>query len=80
MDRIPFGQWKTRWIYHIKKSKISLQDSAVNLGAMTEVLDETVFRLERNAVFPVKSSEDDVLLGVFIQMDMDLTVVSRNGY
>ena len=47
---------------------------------MTEVLDESVFRLERNEVYPVKSFEDDVLLGVFFQMDMDLTVISRNGY
>ena len=47
---------------------------------MTEVLDESVFRLERNEVYPLRIYENDVLFGIFVQMDMDLTVISRNGY
>ena len=41
------------------------------------MLDESVFRLERGDFI---TAEADVLMGVYIQMNMDLTVISRNGY
>ena len=58
------GNWKTRLGYDVKKTKISLQDEAINLGTMTEVLDESLFRIERGEIYRVWGWEDEVMQGV----------------
>ena len=58
------GNWKTRLGYDVKKTKISLQDEAINLGTMTEVLDESLFRIERGEIYRVWGWEDEVMQGI----------------
>ena len=65
--------------FKLATSLLFLQDRFINLDELTELEDDTVFRFK---IEPFKSYEKDydVQVDITIEMDLNLTVVAREGY
>ena len=73
------GQWYTRVIFEINQTELALQDLALNLDELTELQDSSVFRLQEGSTQPIHDHRK-ILFGILIQMNMDQTLIERNGY
>lgn len=60
-------------------TEVELQDLAVNLDQVTELRDSSVFSIKysHNVFRPL---ELDLIRGIQLQLNRDLTVIQRTGY
>ena len=65
--------------FKVSATLLLLQDEIVNFDDMTELEDETVFRLDE---LPIRSYEKDfdVQLDITVEMNLNQLVISRDGY
>ena len=72
-------QMQTLIPFNVFTTELLLQDELVNLDDLTELKDQTVFRLKQ---LPTKSFEKnyDVQMDITIEMNLNQLVVARDGY
>ena len=65
--------------FKITTTQLYLQDEIIALDEITELEDASVFKLE---MLPLRSYEKDydVQLDITIEMNLDQSVISREGY
>ena len=56
-----------------------MQDLVVNLDDITQLQDSRVFHLERGGLIPYME-EDDLVQGIQIEVNANLTLIQRSGY
>ena len=49
------------------------------MNELTELTDSSIFRIEPSYFYP-SYLEKDLVQGIFIEMNMDLTVIERHAY
>lgn len=79
VDTSFIGHWQQRQELHISKKDLNLQDLTVKLDDITLLHDSSIFEL-RKSYMTAFHAEKDLIQGVWVQMDLDLTIVERQGY
>lgn len=82
LDFNKIGNWQKRQMYEVSKTELSLQDLPLNLDELTELNDPRVFKIRQTKITPyvVDVISDNLLEGIVVQMDSNLTVIERSGY
>ena len=78
-DIFPIGIWQNRQIFDLNQAELELQDGAFKLDEITVLKHANVFSLKPTNVAPFYL-EKDLIQGMWIQMNLDLTVIHREGY
>ena len=63
----------------VSKTRLSLQDLPLNLDNLTEIEDESVFKLERLSPRP-KENVANLMVDLTFELNLDLRVVARTSY
>ena len=63
----------------VSKTRLSLQDLPLNLDTLTEIEDESVFKLERLSPRP-KENVANLMVDLTFELNLDLRVVARTSY
>ena len=65
----PLGLWQTRQYFTVSKTKLELQDLAIDLDDLTVLEDTSIFRLSPTRILPALW-EDDLLGGIRIGVNL----------
>ena len=65
--------------FKISQTKVILQDEILNLDDLTEIENESIFKLEMQPIRPYEK-DYDVQMEFTIEMNLDLLVIARSGY
>ena len=65
--------------FKVLQTKLELQDYIINMDELTEIEDFSPFKVEEMSKMPYEK-DDFTRQDVTIEMNLDLRVISRDGY